>query len=138
MITHPEKVLFPDDGITKRELAAYYESIAPIMLPHVRGRPVTMERYPSGIGKKGFWQKNVSKGFPEWLKRVEVSKKDGTGVGAVYMGGDRKRHRRAANIHAADDGRAHRERGRSVAGHAREEASPARRHRKASPSNIDL
>jgi bifunctional non-homologous end joining protein LigD len=78
VITHPEKVLFPDDGITKRELAAYYESIAPIMLPHVRGRPVTMERYPSGIGKKGFWQKNVSKGFPDWLERVEVSKKDGT------------------------------------------------------------
>ena len=54
MITHPEKVLFPDDGITKGELAAYYEAIAPIMLPHIRARPVTMERYPAGIGKKGF------------------------------------------------------------------------------------
>ena len=68
MITHPEKVLFPDDGITKGELAAYYEAIAPVMLPHLRGRPVTMERYPAGIGKKGFWQKDVSKGFPEWLR----------------------------------------------------------------------
>ncbi len=77
MITHPEKVLFPDDGITKGELAAYYESIAPLMLPHLRARPVTMERYPAGIGKKGFWQKDVSKGFPDWLKRVEVPKKDG-------------------------------------------------------------
>ena len=46
VITHPEKVLFPDDGITKGELAAYYEAIAPVMLPHIRGRPVTMERYP--------------------------------------------------------------------------------------------
>ena len=78
MITHPDKVLFPEDGFTKGQLAAYYESIAPIMLPHVRGRPVTMERYPAGIDKKGFWQKDVSKGFPDWLERVEVPKKDGT------------------------------------------------------------
>jgi bifunctional non-homologous end joining protein LigD len=77
-ITHPEKVLFPDDGITKGELAAYYETIAPAMLPHISGRPVTMERFPSGIGNKGFIQKDVSKGFPEWLERVEVPKKGGT------------------------------------------------------------
>jgi bifunctional non-homologous end joining protein LigD len=77
VISHPEKALFPDDGITKGDLASYYETIAPVMLPHLRGRPVTMERYPSGIGKKGFWQKDVSKGFPEWLERVEVPKKDG-------------------------------------------------------------
>jgi bifunctional non-homologous end joining protein LigD len=78
VITHPEKVLFPDDGITKGELASYYEAIAPVMLPHIRNRPVTMERYPAGIGKKGFMQKDVSKGFPEWLERVEVPKKGGT------------------------------------------------------------
>jgi bifunctional non-homologous end joining protein LigD len=77
VITHPEKVLFPDDGITKGELAAYYEAVAPILLPHLRTRPITMERYPSGIAGKGFFQKNVSKGFPEWLERVEVPKKDG-------------------------------------------------------------
>jgi bifunctional non-homologous end joining protein LigD len=77
VITHPNKVLFPDDGITKGELAAYYEAIAPVMLPHLSGRPVTMERYPAGIGEKGFWQKDVSKGFPDWLQRVEVPKKDG-------------------------------------------------------------
>src|SRR5437764_5933438 len=78
VITHPEKVLFPDDGITKGELAAYYEAVAPVMLPHIRARPITMERYPSGIGKKGFFHKDVSKGFPEWLERVAVPKKDGT------------------------------------------------------------
>jgi bifunctional non-homologous end joining protein LigD len=77
VITHPEKVLFPEDGITKGDLAAYYEAVAPVMLPHLRGRPLTMERYPAGIGAKGFWQKDVSKGFPEWLERVEVPKKDG-------------------------------------------------------------
>jgi bifunctional non-homologous end joining protein LigD len=78
VITHPEKLLFPADGISKGELAAYYESIAPLMLPHLRGRPLTMERYPQGIDKKGFIQKDVSKGFPDWLERVEVPKKDGT------------------------------------------------------------
>src|SRR5919107_6066947 len=78
MITHPEKILFPDDGITKGELASYYESIAPVMLPHLRRRPVTMERFHRGIGAPGFFQKDVSKGFPEWLKRVEVPKHGGT------------------------------------------------------------
>ncbi len=77
MITHPEKVLFPDDGITKGDLAAYYEAMSSVILPHLRGRPVTMERYPTGIAKKGFWQKDVSKGFPDWLERVEVPKKGG-------------------------------------------------------------
>jgi bifunctional non-homologous end joining protein LigD len=78
VITHPDKVLFPEDGITKGELAAYYEMIAPVMLPHIRRRPVTMERYPAGIGTKGFLQKDVSKGYPAWLRRIEVPKKGGT------------------------------------------------------------
>lgn len=78
MITHPEKVLFPGEGISKGELASYYEEIAPVMLPHLRRRPITMERYHRGIGFPGFFQKDVSKGFPKWLKRVEVPKNDGT------------------------------------------------------------
>jgi len=78
VITHPEKILFPDQGITKGELAAYYEAIAPAMLPHIKLRPVTMERFPAGIDKEGFLQKDVSKGFPAWLRRVEVPKKGGT------------------------------------------------------------
>lgn len=78
LITHPEKVLFPAEEITKGELASYYEAIAPVMLPHIRRRPITMERYHRGIAAPGFFQKDVSKGFPKWLKRVEVPKKDGT------------------------------------------------------------
>ena len=81
-ITHPEKILFPaeDDhaAVTKGDLAAYYATIAPAMLPHIRRRPITMERYPSGIHHKGFFHKDVTRGFPEWLERVEVPKKDGT------------------------------------------------------------
>lgn len=83
-ISHPEKVLFPDSGITKGELCAYYQSIAPLMLPHVRGRPVTMERYPAGIDKKGFIQKDVSKGFPSWLERVAVPRREGKEEGVVH------------------------------------------------------
>ena len=78
VITHPEKILFPADGITKAELASYYEAIAPVMLPHIRNRPITMERFHRGIGQPGFFQKDVVKGFPEWLKRVEVPKHGGT------------------------------------------------------------
>lgn len=77
MITHPEKILFPDIGATKGDVAAYYEAVAPVMIPHLRGRPITMERFPAGIENEGFLQKNVSKGFPAWLKRVEVPKKGG-------------------------------------------------------------
>jgi bifunctional non-homologous end joining protein LigD len=80
-VTHPEKVLFPatatDEAITKGELASYYAAIAPAMVPHMRMRPVTMERYHRGIESPGFFQKDVSRGFPEWLERVEVPKKGG-------------------------------------------------------------
>src|SRR3954471_7042931 len=78
VITHSDKVLFPQDGITKGELASYYEAIAPLMLPHIYCRPVTMERFHRGIGSPGFFQKDVVKGFPEWLERAEVPKKGGT------------------------------------------------------------
>jgi bifunctional non-homologous end joining protein LigD len=77
-ITHPEKVMFPCEGITKGELASYYDAIAPVMLPHIRRRPITMERFHRGITAPGFFQKDVSKGFPEWLERVEVPKHGGT------------------------------------------------------------
>ena len=79
VISHPEKLLFPDDGITKGEMAAYYDAIAPVMLPHLKGRPITMERFHRGIGEEGFFQKSLAKkGVPEWLERVEVPKKGGT------------------------------------------------------------
>ena len=78
VISHPEKVLFPDDGITKGELASYYESVAPLMLPHLSRRPVTMERFHRGIGQAGFIQKTIGKGTPDWIERVEVPKKGGT------------------------------------------------------------
>lgn len=75
-ISHPEKVMFPDDGLTKGDLAAYYELVGPLMLSHIRRRPVTMERFHRGIGEKGFFQKNLAKA-PEFIDRVAVPKKEG-------------------------------------------------------------
>ena len=76
-ITHPEKVMFPDDGITKGDLASYYRAVAPFMLPHIKGRPITMERFHRGIAEKGFFQKNVAKP-PPMIETVAVPKKNGT------------------------------------------------------------
>jgi bifunctional non-homologous end joining protein LigD len=76
VITHPEKVMFPDDGITKGDLAGYYRMVAPLMLPHVIGRPITMERFHRGIGDTGFFQKNVAKP-PPFIETVAVPKKEG-------------------------------------------------------------
>jgi bifunctional non-homologous end joining protein LigD len=77
-ISRPEKVLFPEDGITKGELVEYYARIAPKMLPHLRDRPLTLERYPNGINTKRFFQKEVSSYFPDWIGRVTVKKVGGT------------------------------------------------------------
>lgn len=82
-ISHPEKVLFPDSAITKGDLCAYYAQVAPLMLPHIQGRPVTMERFPAGIAKKGFIQKDLVKGFPNWLARIEVPRRTDEG-GTVH------------------------------------------------------
>jgi bifunctional non-homologous end joining protein LigD len=71
-ITHPEKVLFPDDGITKADLADYYLRIAERMLTHVRQRPLHMNRFPDGIGRIAIQQKRVPDSFPAWIDRATV------------------------------------------------------------------
>jgi bifunctional non-homologous end joining protein LigD len=77
-IHRPDKVLFPDDGITKADLAEYYRSVAPFMLPHLRGRPLMLERHPDGTDGPRFMQKDTPAGYPEWVRRVEVAKEGGT------------------------------------------------------------
>jgi bifunctional non-homologous end joining protein LigD len=77
-ISNRDKVLFPDDGITKGDLVSYYVAIAPRMVPLVRDRPLTMERYPDGIASERIFQKNIAKYFPDWVPRAEVPKKDGS------------------------------------------------------------
>ncbi|HEY5696863.1 MAG TPA: hypothetical protein VIT01_05100 [Acidimicrobiales bacterium] len=77
-ISNPDKVLFPDDGITKAEMVRYYERIAPLLVRHSQGRPVALHRFPDGIGKGGFFQKQAGKHFPDWIPRVELTTRDGS------------------------------------------------------------
>jgi bifunctional non-homologous end joining protein LigD len=77
-LSNQDKVLFPDDGITKGDLVDYYRRIARRMQPHVEGRPVSMERYPNGIEGHRIFQKDAPEYFPSWIARVEMSKEGGT------------------------------------------------------------
>jgi bifunctional non-homologous end joining protein LigD len=80
--THTDKVLFPDLGITKADVLNFYTRIAPRLLPHLRDRPVTLERLPEGLGegKPHFWQKNTPAQYPPWVRRVEVPSEAGKPV----------------------------------------------------------
>ena len=82
-ITHPDRVLFPDDGITKRDLADYYAEVADVMVPHLKGRPLTLWRYPRGIDQKGFVQQDFGGALPDWMGSAEVAKEGGTVVHPV-------------------------------------------------------
>ncbi len=77
-ISHPDKVLFPERKITKADIAKYYDKIAEKILPHLKDRPLTLHRFPSGINKAGFYQKNVSDYFPDFIKRIEIETEEGT------------------------------------------------------------
>jgi bifunctional non-homologous end joining protein LigD len=77
------KVLFPDDGITKQDLARYYADAAGRMLPWLRDRPVTMMRFPDGLKGQRIVQKNVPAYFPDWIRRVNVPKEGGVVEQAV-------------------------------------------------------
>ncbi len=68
-----DKVLFPADGYTKGDLIAYYRSIAPAILPHLAGRPLTMERFPNGLGKESWWEKHAPRGVPPWVRITTVA-----------------------------------------------------------------
>lgn len=88
-ISSPDKVLFPDDGITKAEVVAHYELVGERMVDFLGGRPLTIERYPQGIAAKGFMQKNAAKHFPESIRRLTVPKRgDGETVYPVVTQAD--------------------------------------------------
>jgi bifunctional non-homologous end joining protein LigD len=77
-ISSPTKVLFPDDGITKADLAEHYARVADRMLPHVIDRPLSLQVYPGGIHKTGHFLKEIPKYFPDWVARAELPKHGGT------------------------------------------------------------
>ena len=76
-LSNPDKVLFAAAGLTKADLIDYYERVAPVMLPHLAGRPLSFERYPDGVEAEGFMQKNASDYFPSWIRRARLTKQDG-------------------------------------------------------------
>jgi bifunctional non-homologous end joining protein LigD len=76
-VTNADRVLFPKDGITKGQLVDYYERVADTMVPHLKGRPLSLQRFPEGIGAKGFFQQEISDHFPDWVARAEVERRGG-------------------------------------------------------------
>ncbi|HTX93783.1 MAG TPA: non-homologous end-joining DNA ligase [Mycobacterium sp.] len=82
-VTHPDRVMFPADGFRKRDIVEYYGAVAEFMLPHLRGRALNAQRFPRGIGEKGFLQQDFADSLPHWMGRVEVAKEHGTVVHPV-------------------------------------------------------
>ena len=72
-VGNADKVLFPDIGLTEGQLSVYYARVADTMLPHLKGRPISMQRFPNGVNKPGFYAKQAPEHFPEWIDRVTIT-----------------------------------------------------------------
>ena len=66
-LSSPDRVLYPEDGITKGDVFEYYKQVGPTIVPHLKDRPFTMKRYPHGITGQAFFQKQAPRGMPEWI-----------------------------------------------------------------------
>src|SRR5439155_16036805 len=71
-LTNPKKIFWPDEGYTKSDLIAYYESVAPWLLPYLAARPLVLTRYPDGIKGKSFYQKDAPTWAPEWVRTERI------------------------------------------------------------------
>ena len=71
-VSNLDKVLWPETGFTKGEMIDYYARIAPVLLPHVKGRPLSFKRFPDGVETNGFFAKNAPQGTPDWVRRVRL------------------------------------------------------------------
>jgi bifunctional non-homologous end joining protein LigD len=76
-LTHPDRVVYPDLGITKRQVAEYYAQVAPWILPHVAGRPLVLVRCPEGVAGPHFFQKHPPAGLPNTVERIQLREKNG-------------------------------------------------------------
>jgi len=85
-ISHADRVLFPEAGLTKLGLARYYGDVAAAMVPHVRGRPLALQSYPQGVDGDGFFVKNAPRHFPDWIATVAVPKREGGTIQQVLAG----------------------------------------------------
>jgi bifunctional non-homologous end joining protein LigD len=77
-ISNYEKIIFPKKKISKGDMVTYYEKIAPLMLPYLKDRPLTLHRFPNGIDNNGFYQKSISDYFPDFIKTVEIETEEGS------------------------------------------------------------
>lgn len=86
-LTNQSKIFWPADGITKGDLCSYYEAIAPILLPHLRDRPVTLVRFPDGIDGKSFFQWRIPKQAPSWVRSLLLrsEEEDGKDVSTIVI-----------------------------------------------------
>ncbi len=73
-LTHPERIVYPAVGLTKRDVMDYYVHVAPLMLPHLKGRPLSLVRCPEGMAGKCFYQKQPPAGLPDSVKRVTIER----------------------------------------------------------------
>jgi len=71
-VSNPQKVLYPEAGFTKAEVVAYYLGVAPVLLPHLKGRPLTLKRYPNGVGAAFFYEKMCPAHRPDWVATTAV------------------------------------------------------------------
>ncbi|WP_080776688.1 DNA ligase D [Chryseobacterium phocaeense] len=71
-LTNQDKIYFPKDGITKGEVIEYYQSVASYILPHLKNRPLSLNRFPNGIEEQGFYQKDAGDHMPDWIKTTKV------------------------------------------------------------------
>jgi bifunctional non-homologous end joining protein LigD len=85
-VSNPDKVLLPD-GITKRDLVEHYRRVAPVMVPHIAGRLLTVQRFPDGLDDGGFYQKDTPDHYPDWIERCTVPKEDGEVAHTVVRDG---------------------------------------------------
>jgi len=69
-ISNPDKLIFPKQNLTKLDMITYYDKIADRMLPFLKDRPLTLQRFPDGIDKDGFYQKNAADYFPDFIEKV--------------------------------------------------------------------
>jgi bifunctional non-homologous end joining protein LigD len=84
-VSSVDRVVFPEAGITKGELLDYYSRVAERMLPHLAGRPIAVKRYPQGLDGDGFFQKNASPHYPDWIRREEAPKREGGTLDQVVV-----------------------------------------------------
>src|ERR1700691_3173567 len=71
-LTNLDKVLYPVAGFTKGQVIDYYARIAPVLVPHLAGRPLTLKRYPGGVDEEYFFEKNATKHRPDWVKTAPI------------------------------------------------------------------